>query len=63
MKSSVDYCQLPGRYGFKWPKLEELYDKCFSEKLENAHDALVDVKATYRIFQKLHDDKVFNLAD
>lgn len=61
MRSSVDYCKLPGNYGFKWPKLEELYDICFSEKLENAHDALVDVKATYRIFKKLHDENVFVL--
>ena len=61
MKSAVDYCKLPGNYGFKWPKLEELYDICFSEKLENAHDALVDVKATHRIFTKLHEEKIFNL--
>lgn len=61
MRSAVDYCKLPGNYGFKWPKLEELYDICFSEKLENAHDALVDVKATYRIFKKLHEEKVFVL--
>ncbi|MCB0370460.1 MAG: 3'-5' exonuclease, partial [Bdellovibrionales bacterium] len=61
MKSSVDYCKLPGRYGFKWPKLEELYDVCFSEKLENAHDALVDVRATQRCFQKLYSEKVFQL--
>lgn len=59
MKSAVDYCKLPGRYGFKWPKLEELYDICFQEKLENAHDAMVDVKATFRVFDKLERDKVF----
>ncbi|MCB0378258.1 MAG: 3'-5' exonuclease [Bdellovibrionales bacterium] len=62
MKSAVDYCKLPGMYGFKWPKLEELYDICFSEKLENAHNALVDVKATHRCFQKLIDDKVFRVG-
>ena len=61
MKSSVEFCKLPGQYGFKWPRLEELYKICFSEKLENAHNALVDVKATYRIFQKLQEEKVFNL--
>lgn len=59
MKSTVDYCQLPGPYGFKWPKLEELYYKCFSEKLENAHNALIDVRATQRVFKKLVDDQVF----
>ena len=62
MKSSVDFCKLPGNYGFKWPKLEELYQICFEEKLENAHDAMVDVKATFRCFDKLEQDKVFQLS-
>ncbi len=61
MKSSVDFCKLPGPYGFKWPKLEELYQICFQEKLENAHDAMVDVKATYRCFSKLEKDQIFQL--
>ena len=61
MKSAVQYCKLPGNYGFKWPKLEELYNICFQEKLENAHDAMVDVKATFRCFDKLEKDKVFVL--
>ncbi len=61
MKSSVQYCKLPGNYGFKWPKLEELYNICFQEKLENAHDAMVDVRATFRCFDKLEKDKVFQL--
>lgn len=62
MKSSVDFCKLPGPYGFKWPKLEELYQICFQEKLENAHDAMVDVKATYRCFSKLEQDQIFRLG-
>lgn len=61
MKSAVDYCQLPGRYGFKWPRLEELYSICFKEKLENAHNALVDVQATQRVFFKLIEDQVFSI--
>lgn len=61
MKSSVDFCQLPGQYGFKWPKLEELYHILFQEKLENAHDAMVDVKATFRCFDRLEKDQVFSL--
>ena len=59
MRSAVDYCKLPGNYGFKWPKLEELYQICFQEKLENAHDAMVDVRATYRCFTKLEQDRIF----
>jgi DNA polymerase-3 subunit epsilon len=63
MKSSVDFCKLPGNYGFKWPKLEELYKICFDEKLENAHDAMVDVRATHRCFTKLEQDQVFQLSE
>lgn len=61
MKSAVDFCKLPGNYGFKWPRLEELYNICFQEKLENAHDAMVDVKATFRCFDKLEKEKVFQI--
>ncbi len=61
MKSSVEYCKLPGNYGFKWPKLEELYKICFQENLENAHDAMVDVQATYRIFNKLRLENIFQI--
>ncbi|MFN8369381.1 MAG: 3'-5' exonuclease [Bacteriovoracaceae bacterium] len=61
MKNSVDYCKLPGPYGYKWPKLEELYKRCFSEKLENAHNAMVDVAATFKVFQKLKTENVFLL--
>lgn len=61
MKSAVEYCQLPGPYGFKWPRLEELYHICFQEKLQNAHNALIDVQATHRIFQKLYQEQVFQI--
>ena len=62
MKSSVDFCKLPGNYGFKCPKLEQLYQICFQEKLENAHDAMVDVKASFRCFDKLEKERVFRLS-
>ncbi len=62
MKSAVDFCKLPGNYGYKWPKLEELYKICFNENLENAHDAMVDVKATHRCFNKLMREKVFQVT-
>jgi len=56
MSGSTAYCKLPfpsGRKGYKFPKLEELYYFLFQEKLEDAHDALVDVKATLRCYLKL----------
>lgn len=53
MQSSTDYCQLPGPYGFKWPRLEELHKHLFGEDMENAHDALADVAACTKCFLRL----------
>lgn len=61
MKSSTNYCKLPGNHGYKWPRLEELYDICFGKKIKNAHNAKADVRATYEIFYHLKKEKVFVL--
>jgi DNA polymerase III epsilon subunit-like protein len=53
MKSSTDYCRIPGRYGFKWPTLSELHIKLFGEDFEDAHDALVDISVTEKCFWEL----------
>jgi DNA polymerase III subunit epsilon len=56
MKSTVDFCQLnfnPKYNTYKYPKLEELHMKLFNEGIENAHDALGDVKTTVKCFFKL----------
>lgn len=46
MQASTQYCQLPGQYGYKWPKLEELHMVLFNYAFDGAHDALSDVSAT-----------------
>ncbi len=53
MRGTKDFCKLPGTYGFKAPKLTELHQKLFGKSFEDAHDALVDVKATARCFWEL----------
>jgi DNA polymerase III epsilon subunit-like protein len=53
MLSTINLCALPGKYGHKWPKLEELHERLFGVKFENAHDALADVRATVRCFKEL----------
>lgn len=55
MKATVDFCAIPhpSRFGFKWPKLEELHEKLFGCKFDNAHDALADVLATAKCFFEL----------
>ncbi|MBI4347991.1 MAG: 3'-5' exonuclease [Elusimicrobia bacterium] len=53
MRSATDFCAIPGPYGFKWPKLQELHQKLFRESFDGAHDALVDVKACARCYFEL----------
>lgn len=51
----------PKRNGeWKWPKLEECVKHFFGEKLEGAHDALVDVRATARVYYHLHQIGAFH---
>lgn len=53
MLSATDFCQIPGRYGFKWPKLTELHMKLFGEGFDEAHDAAVDINATEKCFWEM----------
>lgn len=53
MQASTDFCRLPGRYGFKWPTLQELHRKLFDEAFTGAHQALVDVRACARCYFEL----------
>jgi DNA polymerase III epsilon subunit-like protein len=53
MKASTAFCALPGPYGYKWPKLSELYIKLFSDDFEEAHDASADIKACAKCFWEL----------
>lgn len=52
-EEATDYCQIPGNYGYKWPRLSELHIKLFGEDFEGAHDALTDVEACARCFFEL----------
>lgn len=53
MKTTIDFCKIPGTYGYKWPKLDDLHFKLFDAYVENAHDAMVDTMATMRCFFEL----------
>lgn len=58
MKSSTDFCQIPGFSGFKFPTLQELYKKLFNENFDNAHDAESDVMATMKCYFELVKRKI-----
>lgn len=50
MKAGTNVCMIPGNYGYKWPKLEELYRHLFGSDFIGAHDALSDCQATKACF-------------
>ena len=47
MRESTKIINLPGG---KWPRLEEAYRFYFGETIDDAHDALADVRACMRVF-------------
>lgn len=59
MKASTEICKIPSKYpqysAYKWPTLSECYQFFFNEKLEGAHDALIDVRACKRVYFKLKE--------
>lgn len=50
MKEMTEVCQLPGPYGFKWPRLQEAYKHAFGREFSGAHDALADVRACKEVY-------------
>lgn len=63
MQRSTNFCAIPNPNsyygGYKWPKLEELYQKLFNTTLSNAHDALSDVEATRKCYFELKQQGIF----
>lgn len=56
MHSTTAICQLPGNFGYKWPKLIEAYKHLVDPAgFEGAHDALADVKACAAILDVLEE--------
>ena len=53
MQSSIEFCKIPGKYGYKYPKLQELYKKLFGTEFDNAHNAMSDIEATEKCFWEL----------
>ena len=52
MELGTEFCQLGGGKNgrYKSPKLEELYEKLYGEKFDEAHNAAADVNATAQVF-------------
>ena len=58
MKKSVDYCKIPTTKGYKYPKLNELYQKLFGISISNEHNAKTDADACMKCFKELYNQKV-----
>lgn len=53
MNAATDFCKIPGKYGYKWPKLSELHITLFGMDFTEAHDASVDINATEKCFWEM----------
>ncbi len=54
MKTTVDFCSIKWNWErFKYPKLWELYKKLFWEYFIWAHNAIIDVENTLKVFLEL----------
>ena len=53
MQATIQFCNILGRFGPKWPKLMELYTKLFGQEFDGAHDAMADIVATKDCFFEL----------
>lgn len=61
MESTVDFMKLPNaRGGYKFPSLADLSRRLYGEGFKEAHNALVDVQNTAKIFWDLVDQKVID---
>ncbi len=53
MEKTTIFCAIDGPYGYKWPKLSELYYKLFRTGFKEAHNAAIDITATAKCFWEL----------
>ena len=61
MLNTVEIVKIPGRKGYKWPKLDEAYRILVDpDGFEGAHDALADVKACRKVFYNLKKEDTHN---
>ena len=62
MLATTQFCELPGRYGYKWPTLPELHSKLFGKTVKETHDAAADVATCSKCFFELKRLAVIEIA-
>lgn len=55
MKKSTEYCAIPCNKGYKYPTLQELYEKLFGYKFADNHNSLSDIISTEKCFWKMKE--------
>lgn len=52
MLNATEVCKIPNatKGGYKWPKLQEIYQVLFDRQFDNAHNAMADVIACKEVF-------------
>lgn len=53
MQAATEFCRIPGSYGYKFPRLDELHFHLFRVKPQGCHDAGVDVEIAAKCFWEL----------
>ena len=59
MKTLTNELKLPGRYGFKWPNLQEAHRWATGHDFVGAHNALTDVKACAEVLKASYKNNLF----
>lgn len=62
MQFGTQLCRIPGKMGFKYPRLEELYRYLFKKGFDGAHDAENDVSACRECFFEILQRGLFQLS-
>lgn len=65
MMNSIDFCAIPNtnkytKHQYKYPKLNELYEKLFKKQFEHQHDASADIRATRKCYNALKKKGIIN---
>lgn len=58
MKQATDFCKIPGKRGYKYPKIDELYKRLFSKTLTAEHNAETNAYTCMICLKELFNRKI-----
>lgn len=63
MRATTNELKLPGKYGYKFPKLEELHQYLFDRSFDGQHSAYGDCRALVDCFFECYNKGIIKLKD